>query len=131
MGLPACLPPHLRAGLPRPRPRPRPPPGAVRPSGSGTQRREGPEGTLEALGPRALTAAGGVPRRRFLRQNMSKWLDDGTSAPSGRARGKADQFQLVVGKAEIDEDINEILEKTGMVQGGAKRRSHTKFKISG
>jgi hypothetical protein len=60
----------------------------------------------------------------FLRQSISKWLDDGTSAPSGRARGKADLFQLSLSKPEIDADIAEMVEKSGHTEKpGAKRRA--------
>ena len=56
MGLPACLPPHLRAGLPRPRPRP--PPGAVRPA-PGRSDAATPRGPR---GPRPAGADGGGGR---------------------------------------------------------------------
>ncbi len=46
--------------------------------------------------------------RSFLRQPMGKWLEDGTCAPSGRARGKADLFNLVLPRPDIEADIAAI-----------------------
>ena len=62
--------------------------------------------------------------RSFLRQSISKWLEDGTSAPSGRARGKADLFTLNLTKAEVDADLAEMVEKSGhQEKPSSKRRS--------
>mmetsp|Transcript_149 Transcript_149/g.317 ORF Transcript_149/g.317 Transcript_149/m.317 type:complete len:99 (-) Transcript_149:88-384(-) len=44
----------------------------------------------------------------FLRQPMGKWLEDGTCAPSGRARGKADLFNLALPRPDIEADIAAI-----------------------
>jgi len=44
----------------------------------------------------------------FLRQPMGKWLEDGTCAPSGRARGKADLFTLALPRHAIEADIAAI-----------------------
>ena len=47
----------------------------------------------------------------FLRQPPAKWQDDGSCAPSGRARGKADQFALSLPRPSIEGDRARELER--------------------
>merc|ERR1712224_743759 len=56
----------------------------------------------------------------FLRQPMGKWLEDGTCAPSGRARGKADLFTLALPRNSIEADIAAIEHEQGSKKRGKK-----------
>ena len=56
----------------------------------------------------------------FLRQPMGKWLEDGTCAPSGRARGKADLFTLPLSRAAIEADIAAIKHETKTATKGKR-----------
>ena len=58
----------------------------------------------------------------FLRQSMGKWAEDGTLAPSGRVRGNAkpDQFNLTLGKEEVQADIQGIESACGVLNTGKK-----------
>jgi len=58
----------------------------------------------------------------FLRQPLTKWLEDGTCAPSGRARGKADLFALTLPRQNVEADIAAIEHESGIHTTGSKTR---------
>jgi hypothetical protein len=62
----------------------------------------------------------------FLRQPIGKWLEDGSCAPSGRARGKADLFALALPRQQIEADIAAIEHESGRNSGSKTRRASTK-----
>lgn len=59
----------------------------------------------------------------FLRQPPAKWQDDGSCAPSGRARGKADQFALSLPRPSIEADIAAIEHESSNGQRAKRRGS--------